>query len=164
MTKDFRSFTTIGAAESRGLELDLAGEILPGWKIIGGYSYMPFAEVTQDIVADNINKRLPLAPVHSGSLWNTFEFQSGDWKGLKFGAGVVAAGKRQGNSGNTYQLPGYATMNLLASYAHNIGKSKITAQLNVDNVLDKTYYTSNTGDEIAPLAPRSFMGSIRIEY
>jgi len=164
VTKDFFSFTTIGAAESRGLELDLAGEILPGWKLIGGYSYMPFAKITQDVETGNTGNRLPLAPTHSGSLWNTYEFQSGHIRGLKFGAGIVAAGERQGSPANNYQLPGYATVNLLASYARNVGRTKITTQLNVDNLLDKTYYTSNTGNEISPLAPRTFMGSVRIEY
>lgn len=164
VTKDFFYFTTIGAAESRGLELDVSGEILPGWKIIGGYSYMPFAKVTSDIVSSNIGSRLPLAPTNSGSLWNTYEFKTGDLQGLKFGAGVLAAGQRQGNPGNSYQLPGYATINLLTSYSKKIGKTKVTTQFNLDNLLDKTYYTSNTGNEISPLATRTFMGSIRVEY
>jgi len=164
VTKDFRSFTTIGAAESRGLELDVAGQLLPGWKIIGGYAYMPFADITQDVEQGNTGNRLPLAPVHSGSIWNTYEFQYNELRGLKFGAGVVAAGQRQGSPANNYQLPGYATVNLLASYSKNVGKSKVTAQLNVDNLFDKTYYTSNTGNEISPLASRTFMGSVRVEF
>lgn len=164
VTQDFVFFTTIGAAQSRGLEFDVAGEILPGWKIIGGYSYLPFAKVTGDIDGGNVGRRLPLAPEHSGSIWNTYEFQTGELRGLKFGAGVVGSTQRQGDTANTYQLPGYATVNLLASYTKKIGKSKVTAQLNVDNLLDKIYYTSNTGSEISPLAPRTFLGSIRVEY
>jgi iron complex outermembrane receptor protein len=164
ISTDFMTYTTIGGAESRGIELDISGEVLPGWKMIGGYSFMPFAKVTNDIVASNIGSRLPLAPTDSGSLWNTYEFKTGDLQGLKFGAGVVAAGQRQGNPGNTYQLPGYATINLLTSYSKKIGKTKVTTQFNLDNLLDKTYYTSNTGNEISPLATRTFMGSVRIEY
>jgi iron complex outermembrane receptor protein len=164
VSTDFINFTTIGGAESRGLELDVSGEIIPGWKMIGGYSYMPFAKITNDIVASNIGTRLPLAPTQSGSLWNTFEFKSGSLQGLKLGAGVVAAGQRQGNPSNTYQLPGYATVNLLTSYSKKVGQTKVTAQFNLDNLLDKTYYTSNTGNEISPLATRTFMGSVRVEY
>jgi iron complex outermembrane receptor protein len=164
VSTDFINFTTIGGAESRGIELDVSGEILPGWKLIGGYSYMPFAKITNDIVQSNIGTRLPLAPTQSGSVWNTYEFQSSDLQGLKIGAGITAAGDRQGNPGNTYQLPGYTTLNLLTSYSKKIGKTKVTTQLNLDNLLDKTYYTSNTGNEISPLATRTFMGSVRIEY
>ncbi len=125
---------------------------------------MPFAKITNDIVSSNIGTRLPLAPTQSGSIWNTYEFQSGDLQGLKLGAGVTAAGNRQGNPANSYQLPGYATVNLLTSYSKKIGKTKVTTQFNLDNLLDKTYYTSNIGNEISPLATRTFMGSVRIEY
>jgi iron complex outermembrane receptor protein len=165
---DRRYSTTIGAAETRGIEFDVAGEIIKGWKIIGGYAYMPFAEVTNDVGSDggprNTGKRLPLAPRHSGSIWNTYEFQAGDLQGLKFGAGVVTAGQRQGSPANTYQLPGYATVNLLTSYSRHIGKTKVTTQFNVDNLLDKEYYTSNTGTDISPLVTRTFMGSVRVEF
>jgi iron complex outermembrane receptor protein len=156
-------FSTIGAAETRGIEFDIQGEVLPGLKLIGGYSYMPFAKITQDNFAKT-GKRLPLAPTNSGSLWGTYEFKYGDLQGLKFGAGMTAVTQRQANPINSYQLPGYATLNLLTSYSHNIGKAKITTQFNVDNLLDKTYYTSNGGVEISPLATRMLYGSIRVEY
>jgi iron complex outermembrane recepter protein len=74
-------------------------------------------------------------------------------------------GQRQIGYNETAQAPGYVTMNLMASQLWNVGKSRVTAQLNVDNLLDKTYIgsiysygPSNYG------APRTFMGSIKIEY
>ncbi|MGQ0593752.1 MAG: TonB-dependent siderophore receptor [Gammaproteobacteria bacterium] len=156
---------TIGEAESRGVEFDVAGEILPGWRMIGAYSYLPFAEITKDVGFDggpgNTGKRLFLAPRNFGSLWSTYEFQGGDLVGLKLGAGVVAAGQRQGDLGNSFQLPGYTTVNLLASYSMKVGATKLTTQFNVDNLLDKTYFA---GASIIPGAPRTFLGSIRIEF
>lgn len=127
---------TIGEAESRGVEFDVAGEVLPGWRVIGAYTYMPFAEITKDVGFDggpgNTGKWLFGAPRNFGSFWNTFEFQSSDMKGLKLGAGVVASGGKQGKD-NVYQLPGYAIVDLLASYSMKMGPTKLTAQLNVDN-------------------------------
>lgn len=160
---------TAGEAESRGLEFDLSGEVLPGWRIIGAYSYLPFAKITKDVAADggigNTGKRLVLDPRHFGSLWNTYEFQTGDLQGLKLGAGVTAVGQRQGDTANTYQLPGYATLNLMASYSMSINSAKLTAQINADNLLDKQYFAaSNDGNQIFFGAPRTFMGSIRVEY
>ena len=57
----------------------------------------------------------------------------------------------------------------------NVGKTKVTTQLNINNLLDKYYYT---GASVAPSsvipgsqqafvgfgAPRTFMGSIRVEF
>ncbi|AEG01275.1 TonB-dependent siderophore receptor [Methylomonas methanica] len=160
---------TAGEAASHGLEFDLAGEILPGWRIIGAYTYLPYAKITKDVDASggigNTGKRLVLDPRHFGSLWNTYEFQTGSLQGLKLGAGVTAVGQRQGDTANTYQLPGYATVNLMTSYSMSINSAKLTAQLNVDNLLDKHYFAaSNTGNQIFYGAPRTFMGSVRVEY
>jgi iron complex outermembrane receptor protein len=62
-------------------------------------------------------------------------------------------------------LPGYATVNLLASYSWKIGDSKLTTQFNVNNLLDKAFYPTSFGqDSIEVGAPRTFMGSVRIGY
>ncbi len=159
---------TIGEAESRGVEFDVAGEILPGWRVIGAYTYMPFAEITKDVGFDggpgNTGNRLLGAPRNFGSFWNTFEFQGGNLKGLKLGAGVVASGEMQGVPENTFQLPGYAIVNLLASYSMKVGPTKLTAQINVDNLLDETYFPGASFGQIHFGAPRTFLGSIRVEF
>jgi iron complex outermembrane recepter protein len=166
----------VGQAESRGIEFDLSGEILPGWSVIGSYAYTPFAKtINNGFETDPITglsvpsaqngKRLNNAPRNSGSLWTTYEPQIKAWHGLKVGAGMQGVGQRQIGYNETAQAPGYVTMNLMASQLWNVGKSRVTAQLNVDNLLDKTYIgsiysygPSNYG------APRTFMGSIKIEY
>jgi iron complex outermembrane recepter protein len=159
----------IGEAKSKGIEFDTTGELLPGWNIIAAYSYMPFAEITKDVVfgggTGNQGNRLFLAPRNSGSLWSTYEFQKSALRGIKFGAGAVSVGQRQGNAANSYQLPGYVTANLMASYQIKVGATKVTTQLNVDNLLDKTYYAgTNSGSFITFGAPRTFMGSVRVEF
>lgn len=159
----------IGEAETHGLEFDITGEVLPGWNIIAAYTYLPFAEITKDFDrtggTGNQGNRLFLAPENTGSLWSTYEFESGYFKGLKFGAGALAVGPRQGNAANDYQLPGFVTANLMASYQLKVGASKITAQLNIDNLLDKRYFAgTNSGNFITPGAPRTFLGSVRIEF
>ncbi|WGS84776.1 TonB-dependent receptor [Methylomonas sp. UP202] len=160
---------TIGAAESRGLELDVAGELLPGWRVIGGYSELFFAAITADTDASGgtgtQGHRLPNAPRHSGSLFSSFEFQSGILQGLKLGAGINAVSQRQGDQANSYQVPGYLLVNLLAGYSFKLGSSKFTAQLNIDNLFDRYYFVgSNTGNDIFFGPPRSFLGSIKVKF
>jgi len=43
-----------GEATNRGLELDLSGEILPGWNLIGSYAYTD-SEITKDRGLDFVN-------------------------------------------------------------------------------------------------------------
>lgn len=159
----------IGEAESRGVELDVAGELLPGWRVIGGYSYLDFAKITRDVGFDggigNEGNLLPNTARHSGSLFTTYEFKDGGLNGLKLGGGAVSVSQRQGNSANTYQIPGHTLVNLLASYSTKIGMSKLTLQLNIDNLLDKTYFAGSSGGNSSFFgAPRTFLGSVRIEY
>jgi len=58
-------------------------------------------------------------------------------------------------------------MNLMASYEFKVGKSKITAQLNVDNLLDKNYFPTSNGfgrNRIDFGSPRTFLGSVKVEF
>jgi len=169
----------IGEAQNSGVEWDVSGAILPGWNIIASYAYID-SEITQDVglVRDgqgnvigtspgNTGNRLPNVPEHGGSIWNTYQFQSGRLHGLKLGAGLVARSEREGNKENNFQMPGYALVNLMAGYEFKVGKSKILAQLNVDNLLDKNYYPNSVGfgrERIDVGAPRTFMGSIKVEF
>ncbi len=64
-----------GEVRSRGIELNIAGQITPAWKIIGGYAYTD-AEVTKD---NTLQKGTALAniPKNSFNLLNIYEFQDG---------------------------------------------------------------------------------------
>jgi len=159
----------IGEAISKGIEFDSTGEVIPGWNIIATYAYTPFAKITKDVDPaggiGNQGNRLFLAPKHSGSFWSTYEFQTSALRGLKFGAGAIAQGQKEGNAGNTYELPGFVTANLMASYQMKVGSTKVTTQFNVDNLLDKNYYAgTNSGSFITIGTPRTFMGSVRVEF
>lgn len=160
---------TVGEQESRGYEFEVAGRILPGWNIIGAYTHLAFANINRDVGFDggpgDTGNRLFGAPRNFGSILTTYEFQSGSLQGFKVGGSVVGADQSQGRNQNDFQLPGYATLNLLASYGFKAGKHKVTLQLNANNLLDKTYYTgTNTGAVIGVGAPRNFLGSVRVEF
>lgn len=167
----------------------MAGEVLPGWNVIANYAYTE-TTVTRDSTADvlldedgnpvvvdgnsvvvetpgNTGKRLPNVPKHGGRLWTTYNFQDGSFKGLFLGGGITLRSQRQGDLANDFQLPGYATVDLVAGYKLKLGKSSVTAQLNVNNLLDKDYFESSADfsrARIAPGAPQSFLGSIRVEF
>jgi len=159
----------IGEQESRGYEFETSGEVLPGWKVIGAYTHMPYANINKDVDFNggpgNTGNRMFNTPRNFGSLWNTYEFQNAALRGLKLGGGVVASGQSQGRNQNDFQLPGYATVNLLASYGLNVGKTRVTLQLNANNLLDKTYYSgTNTDTRVGIGSPRTFLGSVRLEF
>ena len=176
----------IGAVRSKGPELDIQGEVLPGWNVIAAYS-------NDDIhVAEGnpyyyvnlaVGQQLPLVPRSQASFWNTYEFKTGALNGLKIGGGVHYTGSQLiedegGNPPGTFPpLPSYTTVDLMAAYSFTYARPRITAQLNLTNLLNKTYYesaanfypvgtgiVSGEGSLREYGAPFAAMGSIRVEF
>lgn len=153
--------TSIGEEQSQGVELDVVGEILPGWKLIGSYAYTD-AKVTGDTNPDNIGNRFVGVPLHSASLWTTYEIQKGPLKGLGFGAGLKYVGDRAGNTENTYTVGDYLVGN--AAIFYNRGRYRFA--LNFKNIANAYYIESSTGAEggIEPGAPFTIIGSFSVRF
>lgn len=158
----------IGEARSRGVELDVAGQVAPGTSIVATYAYTE-TEITADEFG-NLGNRLANVPRHSGSLWGKYEFEAGSLKGLALGAGVYLSGERPGDNENTFELPGYARVDAFASYDWQVDRTHWTAQLNLKNIFDTDYHTvTNTLDavpraSIIPGAPFTAIGSIKVQF
>lgn len=58
-----------GEVKSRGIELDVAGEIAPGWNVIASYAHTD-AFVSEDSILPE-GDRLINAPRNSASVWTT---------------------------------------------------------------------------------------------
>ncbi|MEH2274129.1 MAG: TonB-dependent receptor [Nostoc sp.] len=65
----------VGEQRSRGIEFDIAGEILPGWKIIGSYTYID-PEITEDTNPDFKGNIPNNVSRNSASLWTTYELSN----------------------------------------------------------------------------------------
>jgi iron complex outermembrane recepter protein len=150
---------SVGAARSRGLEWDVIGQVNERLSLIASYAYTD-AVVTEDPIFKNT--RLANVARHSGSMWARFMIDT-HWA---LGAGIFGQGQRQGDQGNTFQLPGYARIDAMTSYSFNWGASRASVQLNVNNIFNRRYYTGShqfVKDWIAPGAPRTVLASVRFD-
>ncbi|WP_367237563.1 TonB-dependent receptor [Pseudomonas sp. Rh2] len=133
-------YSNAGEVGSRGVELDLTGQLSERWSLIGSYAYTD-AEVTKD--PELKGNRLQNVAKHSGSLSAVYDFGSlfgGD--NLRLGTGVRYVGERAGNATNTFDLPSYTVADAFASYETKLDEHKVRLQLNVKNLFDKVYYSS----------------------
>lgn len=152
--------TQSGEARSRGVELDVAGQVTEHLSLIASYAYLD-TEITEDTF--NQGNRLPNAPEHSGSIWAKYEFPNG----FAIGAGLTAVGDRQGDLDNSFLLESYIRADVMAAYRFTVGKTRMTAQLNINNLFDEDYYDGTGGSSrtyIYAGEPRTFIGSLRIEF
>jgi iron complex outermembrane receptor protein len=148
-----------GEQRSRGIELDVAGDLLPGWRAIAAYSFID-AKITADARIPENNQPAGI-PEHSGSLWTTYELRDGWAQGLGFGGGVVYVGRRQGDNANTFQLDGYTRADAAVYYV----RPGYTIRFNVNNLFDSEYFLNPTrANFLLPGAPRTFLASIQATF
>ncbi|ASF44776.1 TonB-dependent siderophore receptor [Methylovulum psychrotolerans] len=176
-TPDLNDSVAIGKQRSQGLELDVSGQLTEEVSMIGNYAYTD-AQIITDTrkLNGHLNgyegNRLPNVPKHSGSLWLKYDIKRYvPLRGVSFGVGAYAVGQREGDNENSFQLPGYVRLDAFTAYHWKVGGMKWTAQLNVRNLLDKTYYESTDPNlnlsprlSVYPGSPLFVMGSIRLEY
>ncbi|MEH2277324.1 MAG: TonB-dependent siderophore receptor [Nostoc sp.] len=150
----------VGEQRSRGIELDVAGEILPGWKIIANYAYID-PEITEDTRAEYKGNEPSNVARNSASLWTTYEIQTGGWKGLGFGGGVTFVGDRQGDLENTFTLPSYVRTDAAIYYRRDNWR----VGLNIKNLFDVYYFESaDSIDSVYPAAPFTVLGTISWQF
>ncbi|UZE12986.1 TonB-dependent siderophore receptor [Pseudomonas sp. B21-053] len=133
-------YSAAGEVRSRGLEIDLTGQLTDRWSMIGSYAYTD-AEVTED--PDYKGKKLQNVAKNTGSLSAVYDFGTivgGDQ--LRVGAGARYVGERAGDAPNDFDLPGYTVADVFATYDTKVEGQKVKFQLNVKNLFDRTYYTS----------------------
>ncbi|MCP9929080.1 TonB-dependent siderophore receptor [Cyanobium sp. CH-040] len=148
-----------GEVTSRGLELGLGGEILPGWNITANYSLLD-AFVSEDNSIP-VGNSLANVPDNQFSLWSTYRFQEGSLEGLGFGLGLFYVSQRAGNSDNSFTLPSYFRADAALFYQRNNWR----AQLNVENLFNTRYFTSS--DQflgVTPGAPLTVSAKISVQF
>jgi iron complex outermembrane receptor protein len=123
-----------GQQRSQGFEADLAGTILPGWKIIGGVGFLD-AEITRDTTFA-VGNRLVGVPAFSGSFWTTYQVQEGVLRGLGIGAGLTYVGKRFGDLNNSFSVGAYTRVDAAVFYDLN---EHARFSLNLRNLTDARY-------------------------
>lgn len=149
-----------GEQSSQGVELDVIGEILPGWNIIANYAYTD-ARISANNDGQEGN-RLINSPQHSANLWTTYELQTGSLQGLSFGLGVNYVGDRFGDLDNSFKLGDYFLTNAAIAYE----KDTWRAALNVRNLFDVDYITGtrNSRNEIFPGEGLTILGTLSVEF
>ncbi|NJL64595.1 MAG: TonB-dependent siderophore receptor [Methylacidiphilales bacterium] len=154
---DSRFSIQTGEQQSKGIELDIAGEILPGWKVIANYAYID-GTVTKDNVIP-VGDRLFGVPENSFGLWTTYEFQKGSLRGLGVGVGLYYVGEQEVILPNSFQVPSYLRADASIFYRRDNYKYA----LNFKNISSVKYYELD-GYNIDPAPPFTMYGTVSFEF
>lgn len=148
-TTDFAYVGTKGV-RSKGVEIELAGEVRPGWNVFFGASALRMRNGEGE--QHNTNQ-----PTRSVKIFTSYDLP-GQWDQWTVGGGLRWQNKTWDDvstGGNTYRVnqSSYTVVDVMARYDLS---DQWSAQLNINNLFDKTYY-NNPGSQITYGAPRNAM-------
>jgi iron complex outermembrane recepter protein len=150
----------VGEQASQGIEFDISGQILPGWKVIASYAYTN-AFISKD-TSGLVGQQKDNVPRNTASLWTSYEIQKGNLRGLGFGLGLYFVGERFGDLDNSFVLPGYVRTDAALFYKRDNWR----VGLNVRNLFDQRYFTGSDGGRLSINVgePLTFIGSVAVEF
>lgn len=154
-----------GLVQSQGWEMELVGNVAPGWDLGAGYTYTD-VRYRQDSTKENEGQRFNanLVTKHLFRFWTHYRFQPQDWGGRLNGWSVGAGVQAQSNlfTSDVYQ-GGYATVSAKIGYKPN---ERWEASLAVNNLFDRRYLSSVGYSTFLNLygAPRNAMLNVKYRY
>lgn len=153
-------YKRIGSAESKGFELEVNGNLLPGLDVTAGYTFssakiLPYSSGETNAVA---GKAVAFAPKNLFNAWINYEVQNGAVKGLSLSAGANYMDETFTNSSNSYVLPAYTVFD--AALGYRVGR--IGLRLNVNNVFNEKYFANAIfANQFSAGATRNFLVTVR---
>jgi len=151
-----------GKNRSQGYELEVAGEVAPGWQLSAGYTFN-ITKYLKDTVSVSGTPLRTTDPRHLLKLFTSYRLP-GEFSAWTVGGGVNAQSRTYARSGTLEaEQDAYAVVNAMVSY--RIDK-KHTLQLNITNLFDQEYYKKigATGVNYYQGEPRSAMLVFRAKY
>lgn len=145
--------------KSRGVELDLQGELARGWNIYAGMAHF----TAQDGNGVRLNSQLPRT---TAQIFTTYQLP-GDWGKLTLGGGVKWQSRfyKAPNTGTSLlggEQSSYALVSLMGRYS--VTKQTDVA-VNINNVFDKKYALQKGDfDTVGYGAPRNVMVTLNYKY
>lgn len=146
------AYYTADGAKSRGVELDLQGELSNGWNVYGGATYYS--------IFDSSGKRLsPQVPHATARLFSTYRLP-GEWSKLTVGGGLNWQGRTYLDAQAPYgpvnvEQKSYALLSLMTKYRMT---DSVEAMLSINNLTDKRHTIMNGYfNQVIYGAPRNFM-------
>ncbi len=156
------TLAAIGRATSRGVELDLNGELASGLALWVSYSFVD-AKTANTFNDANFGVPVPAGtrllnvPRHtlSAQLVKALPLAG---RSAQFGGGLLHVGSRSGEFTTGFELPAYTLARLFA--AVELAPST-TLRVDVDNLFDRAYYTNSFAPLwVQPGTPRSLRASV----
>ena len=148
-----RQYQTYGETRTRGVELELNGELATGWQAGAGYAYARSED-------ENGERTLRRLPSHSLKLFSTYRLP-GTWDKTTIGGGINWQSATHSDETLDYRQGSIAVVNLMTRY--DVSRD-ISVSLNLNNALNKEYFSTVASNFSTFGAPRNLTASIKYSF
>ncbi|MEY4883142.1 MAG: hypothetical protein RIS34_996 [Pseudomonadota bacterium] len=156
-----------GKRHTAGLEVDMTGRLTPQWEVYGSYMWMPVARVDKAASTGitngaRVGDRPGLTPVHSGTVWTTYQLDY-QWR---VGGGINLRSRQapadiSNPAAGIWYAPGYATADLMVEYTMD---QTLSVKANLSNIANKLYADSLYRGHYIPGAGRNLQVAITAKF
>lgn len=151
-----------GKQRSEGWEMELSGELAPGWQMMAGYTNTR-TKYLKDTAANTGQPLRSIDPRHQLRVFTSYRI-GGETQGWTIGGGAQMQSNSYVRSGAiTSRQGGYAVYNAMVGYRFD---KTYSIQMNVNNLFDKVYYKKYAPTGIANYYgdPRNVMVTLRANF
>jgi catecholate siderophore receptor len=149
-----------GEQRTNGVEVSFDGRITRHLDLYGGYAWLDARVLKSNSLSSGVpieGRRPGLVPLHSGSIWATYQFENG----FGFGSGVIYNADRFVASDDLVVLPGFTRVDATVFYRQR----HYDVALNLRNVGNVRYYDTAQGNfQIYPGSPISGVITTRLRW
>lgn len=166
--RDTTKAILVGEVGSKGVELDVSGEIVSNLRLSAAYAYTD-SHVLQSIPAVAATglaegRRFPNVPRNTANLFATYKVPLSASSSATIGGGVNYVGERLGSVdlNDGFKLPAYTVFKLVTSYTVN---KHLRLSLDIDNLFNRVYYTNSYSSLwVYPGTERKFTGTAQYKF
>ncbi len=148
-------------ATSDGFELEISGELTPGWNLMAGYTQFDI----EDADGDDVNTHYPTKLIRTFTTYRVPGFLGDKLTiggGVNWQESIYAYATNPAGVAEKVEQDAYALVNLMARYEIT---ENLSAQLNANNVTDEKYFDFfEAYGAITYGAPRSLTASAKYSF
>ncbi len=148
-----------GQQRTRGLELNTAGEIAPGVRLLGGLALI---DSIQTHTAGGTNNGKRVAGASNEQLNMTAEWSPAFLRGWTLSGRAIYTGPAYIDAGNNQSIPGWTQFDAGVRYKTVISNRQTTFRFNIDNLTDNSYWVGGN-DYVMISRPRTFLLSVDVD-
>ncbi|WP_445380101.1 TonB-dependent siderophore receptor [Pseudomonas syringae] len=161
-----RVFGPNGKRRNDGVELTMFGELMKGFRLLGGVMYID-SELTNTVNGTFDGNRAPATPKYNVNLGAEWDVPGVN--GLTLTGRGIYTGSQYLDQANSKSIDSSERFDVGARYAFKVDQKDITLRANVENVMNKYYWSSaGASDDSEPgltlSTPRTYLLSATIGF